>query len=214
MFQYLSFDLDGTLTDPGLGITNSVMYALRKMGREANDREPLYRFIGPPLQDSFSRFCGFEGEQCEQAISYYREYFREKGKFENEVYPKIPEVLQTLKDSGYKLIVATSKPEIFSIEILQHFGLFEYFDLVAGATMDSSRSKKGDIIRYALEKMGIQDRSKALMIGDREHDIFGAKENGLMSLGVLYGYGDRQELEKAGADLIAETPEDLLKVIR
>lgn len=212
-YKYLLFDLDGTLTDPGIGITNSVMYSLRKFGINENDRTALYRFIGPPLKDSFGRFYGFSDEQCELAVRYYREYFRETGIFENEVYDGIPELMTRLKEQGRTLIVATSKPEEFAVKILKHFDLYGFFDLTAGATMDDSRTTKPDVIRYALKSCNITEKSEALMIGDREHDIIGAKENGLDSLGVLFGYGSYDELKNAGATYIAEKPLDILKYV-
>lgn len=213
MYNTILFDLDGTLTDPGIGITNSVAYALKKHGIEVTDRTKLYPFIGPPLLDSFQRFYGFSEEQSEQAVADYREYFREKGLFENEVYSGVEELLQHLKESGKRLIIATSKPEEFAVKILKHFGLASYFDYIVGATMDSSRSKKGDVIAYALEVCGITDKTDVVMVGDREHDVLGAKENGLDSVGVLYGYGSREELEKAGATCVAETVEDILRFV-
>ena len=213
MYQTILFDLDGTLTDPGLGITNSVMYALKKWGIEAPDRASLYRFIGPPLQDSFREYYGFSQEDALRAVDVYREYFREKGLYENEVYPGVEKLLQVLKEQGKTLVLATSKPEEFAVRILRHFGLDRYFTVMAGATMDPSRSKKGDVIAYALRESGVTELSKAVMIGDREHDIFGAKQNGLDSIGVLFGYGDREELEKAGATYIAATVEDILNYV-
>ncbi|MBP3646701.1 MAG: HAD family hydrolase [Clostridia bacterium] len=213
MYEYVLFDLDGTLTDPGLGITNSVAYALKRWNIEVQDRKALYRFIGPPLQDSFQEYYGFSAEDAMRAVDVYREYFREKGLFENEVYPGVEEMLKSLKAQGKTLIVATSKPEVFAIRILKHFQLDGYFTVIAGATMDSSRSRKGDVIAYALKEAGVTDLSKAVMIGDREHDIIGAKQNGLDSIGVLFGYGDREEMEKAGATYIAPTVEDILSFV-
>lgn len=210
MYEYILFDLDGTLTDPGIGITNSVAYALKRWNIEVEDRKSLYRFIGPPLQDSFREYYGFSQEDALRAVDVYREYFREKGLYENEVYPGVEKLLQVLKEQGKTLILATSKPEEFAVRILRHFGLDRYFTVMAGATMDPSRSKKGDVIAYALRESGVTELSKAVMIGDREHDIFGAKQNGLDSIGVLFGYGDREELEKAGATYIAATVEDIL----
>lgn len=210
MYEYILFDLDGTLTDPGIGITNSVVYALKRWNIEVEDRKSLYRFIGPPLQDSFREYYGFSQEDALRAVDVYREYFREKGLYENEVYPGVEKLLQVLKERGKTLILATSKPEEFAVRILRHFGLDRYFTVMAGATMDPSRSKKGDVIAYALRESGVTEVSKAIMIGDREHDIFGAKQNGLDSIGVLFGYGDREELEKAGATYIAATVEDIL----
>lgn len=214
MYDTILFDLDGTLTDPGLGITNSVMHALKKWGIEVNDRTSLYRFIGPPLQDSFMQYYGFSKEDAEKSVAYYREYFREKGLFENEVYPGAEKLLSDLKAAGKTLAVATSKPEEFAIRILEHFHLDGYFDVIAGATMDSSRSKKADVIAYCLEKLGVTDLSKVVMVGDREHDIIGAKAVGVDSIGVLVGYGSRSELEKAGATHVAETLADVTDIVK
>lgn len=213
MYQYILFDLDGTLTDPGIGITNSVAHALGKFGIEVSDRTELYKFIGPPLKDSFREFYGFSEENSLLAIDYYRESFKDTGIFENAVYEGIPELLQALKAAGKTLVLATSKPEVFACRILDHFGLSPYFDFAAGASMDGALSTKADVIRYALQKAGVTDRSRAVMVGDRKHDILGAKENGLASVGVLFGYGSRKELETAGADLIAKTPADLLRLL-
>lgn len=213
MLKYILFDLDGTLTDPGIGITNSVMYALKKFNIEVADRTQLYKFIGPPLLYSFQTYYGFSETDSALAVQYYREYFKDRGLYENEVYDGIPELLGKLKERGYKLVLATSKPEVYAVEILKHFGLYDYFDFAAGATMDSTRSKKADVIAYALDSCGIKDLSTAIMIGDREHDILGAKQTGLASIGVLYGYGNREEFEAAGATYIAETPADILTCI-
>lgn len=212
MYNTVLFDLDGTLTDPGQGITNSVAHALKKFGIEVEDKKELYKFIGPPLHDSFMKYYGFSDEEAEKAIVYYREYFRDIGIFENAVYDGIENLLKGIKASGRKIILATSKPEEFAVRILVHFDLDKYFDCMAGATMDTSRSKKGDVIAYALKESGCKAED-AVMIGDRLHDILGAKENGLDSIGVLFGYGDREELENAGADYIAETVEDIIKFI-
>lgn len=212
MYNVILFDLDGTLTDPGEGITNSVAYALKKYGIEVTDRKSLYSFIGPPLSDSFMKYYGFSEEKAMEAIQFYREYFREKGIFENEVYEGIPQLLERIKKSGRKIVLATSKPEEFALRILEHFDLIKYFDVVAGASMDEKRNRKGDVIKYALEKGGF-GKDSTVMIGDREHDIFGAKENSLASIGVLYGYGSREELEKAGADYIAEAVEDIFSLL-
>ena len=213
MYDIILFDLDGTLTDPGEGITNSVAYALGKYGIEVTDKKELYKFIGPPLKDSFMKYYGFSEEEAIKAIEYYREYFRDAGIFENKVYEGVVDMLSTIKESGRRIILATSKPEEFAMRILQHFGLKKYFNVVAGASMDSSRSKKGDVIAYAISLCDDFDKDKSIMIGDREHDMLGAKENGLKSLGVLYGYGSEEELKKAGADYIVSTPADILKLI-
>ncbi len=212
MFNTVLFDLDGTLTDPGRGITNSVAYSLKKFGIEVEDKKELYKFIGPPLYDSFMKYYGFSKEKAETAVSYFREYFRDTGIFENEVYDGIPNLLEEIKNSGRKIILATSKPEEFAKRILSHFSLDKYFEFVAGATMDSSRVEKGDVIAYALKESGYSSEN-AVMIGDKMHDILGAKENELASIGVLFGYGSRDELENAGADFIAETVDDIIKFI-
>ena len=207
--ELILFDLDGTLTDPGLGITNSAMYALKKMGREVPPREELYFIIGPPLRETFANIFGFRGEEIDEGVRNYREYFRETGLFENEVYPGIPEMLETLKTSGYRLAVATSKPEIYALQILEHFGLADWFDGIYGASLDDTRGKKEEVITYALENLGVADPEKVLMVGDREYDVLGAHSLGFPCMGVLFGYGSREELEAAGADLIAETPEEI-----
>ncbi len=213
MLRYLLFDLDGTLTDPGEGITNCVGYALRQFGVEPHSREELYPYIGPPLVPSFMRFHGLSEQQARQALVYYRERFSVKGMYENVPYAGIDTFLQTLRDEGFRLMIATSKPEEFTIQILAHFGLDIYFDFVGGNTLQESRPTKADVIRYVMaENPGIS-KENALMIGDRHHDIDGAKACGLRSVGVLYGYGDRQELEMAGADAIAADLVELLTVI-
>ena len=208
-YKYCLLDLDGTLTDPGIGITNSVMYSLKKFGIEVADRSELYSFIGPPLPDSFKRVFGFSEEQADRAVTYYREYFRDKGIFENVVYPGIPEALEQLKSKGVIVALATSKPYEFSVRILDHFDLMKYFDYVGAATMDGRISKKTDVIAHLLEEIGDVDKSTVLMVGDRNQDIDGAKANELHSAGVLWGYGSREELAGAGADYIIETPEEL-----
>ena len=211
MYQIVLFDLDGTLTDSGLGITNAVAYALEKFGIHIEDHSELNVFVGPPLKDSFMRYYGLTPEECDKAVKYYREYYQDRGLFENEVYPGIPELLKYLKETGRKVILATSKQEFFTSQILKHFHLDQYFDLIAGASMDEKRVEKVEVIHYALEKAGITDVTNAVMVGDREYDILGARENGMDSIGVLYGYGSREELEAAGAGQIAETVEELRK---
>ena len=213
MYDTVLFDLDGTLTDPGEGITNSVDFALSKYGIETKDKRELYKFIGPPLKDSFMKYYGFDEVKAEEAIAFYREYFRDRGIFENRVYDDVEDMLTKLYADGKTIVLATSKPEEFALRILEHFGLRKYFSVIAGASMDSSRSKKGDVIAYALSMCENIDKNTTIMIGDREHDIIGAKENDLKSIGVLYGYGDENELKTAGADYIVSTPKDILKLI-
>ena len=213
MYNIVLFDLDGTLTDPGEGITNSVAYALKKFNIEVEDRKELYNFIGPPLIDSFMKFYGMNYEDGLKAVEYYREYFGVTGIFENTMFDGIPELLDKIKKSGRKISLATSKPEQYAVRILEHFELTKYFDFIGAATMDESRSKKADVITYTLNNLGVTDKSEVVMIGDRHHDIEGANLNGLDSIGVLFGYGDRNELEKAGATYIAETINDINKFL-
>lgn len=211
MYETVLFDLDGTLTDPFEGITNSIIYALKKFEIEEEDRQSLKDFIGPPLVNSFMNYYGFDRDKAEKAVEYYREYFAEKGIYENAVYEGIPSALSALRANGKKLIVATSKPEVFAIKILEHFDLMRYFDHIVGATLDSTRVEKADIISYAVEKYEI---SSAIMVGDRKHDVLGAKANGLPCIGVLYGYGSRRELTSAGADFLADSPRHILQILK
>ncbi len=212
-YKYILFDLDGTITDSALGITNSVKYALKKSGAEIPPYETLCKFIGPPLLDGFRDICGFETEKAKAAVKYYREYYETTGLFENEVYGGIPELLDKLKKAGKTVILATSKPEKFAKIILEHFNLSRYFDFAAGATLDETRSNKDTVIAYALSECNITDKSRAIMVGDRHHDIDGARINGISSVGVLYGFGDRKELETAGADFIAADNDELFDIL-
>ena len=211
MYDIVLFDLDGTLTESGIGITRSVAHSLRKYGIEETDQAKLDRFVGPPLIDSYMRYYGFSREQAVQSVEYYREYYAVTGIFENRVYDGVEAMLQALNDAGKICVLATSKPEHYAVQILEHFGLAPYFSCVAGATMDEKRTNKADVIAYALEKAG--KAGKAVMVGDRKHDIEGAKAHGLPSIGVLYGYGSRAELETAGATYLAETAEEILKFV-
>ena len=212
-YKTILFDMDGTVTDSAPGIINSIMYALEKFHITVEDRSFLRKFVGPPIKDSLKKYYNFPDEDCTRAVIYFREYFTEKGMYENDVYDGMIQVLEQIKESGRRTILATSKPEEHAIQIAKYFRIDQYFDFIAGATMDSSRIKKADVITYALESCGIDDLSSAVMVGDREYDIFGAKETGLDSIGVLYGYGGREELEHAGADYIAERVWDILNYI-
>ena len=195
-YKHIIFDLDGTLTDPGLGITNSIMYSLRKFGIEA-ERPELYKFIGPPLRESFNLYFGFDKDQAEQAVVYYREYFSENGIYENEIYPGISDLLEELNRQNRKLYIATSKPQEYSIRILEHFDILKYFDFVSGSNMDGSMSAKSDLIERIIPLINNSELIDAIMIGDRRYDIEGAKHHGIDSAAVLYGYGERSELEEA-----------------
>lgn len=212
-YQNLLFDLDGTLTDPGLGITNSVAYALNKFGITVSDRSALFSFIGPPLIESFMRFYSFSREDAERAVAYYREYFSEIGIFENTPYEGIHSTLEQLRSSGKRLFVATSKPEVYARRITDHFSLTPYFEYIAGASFDETRSEKWDVIRYALDTCELRDKSRTVMIGDRKHDMLGAQKTGLDAIGVLWGYGDWEELASAGATHIVETQDALTALL-
>lgn len=207
------FDLDGTLTDPGEGITNSVAYALRHYGIDVEDRRTLYPFIGPPLTESFMKYFSFSEEQAKEAVAIYREYFSIKGLFENTPYGGISSMLSKLKDEGLTLIVASSKPEIFVRQILEHFDLDRYFRYAAGSELNHKRIDKHEVIEYALHTCGITDRSSCIMVGDRHHDVLGAKRSRLPVIGVTYGYGSKEELVTAGADFTVDTVDELLTLL-
>ena len=211
--EYIFMDLDGTITDPREGITRCFEYALNYFGIEVEDRAELEQFIGPPLRQSFQEGFGFDEEKAGQAVKIYRERFIPTGMFENVVYNGMEDALQRLKEAGKVLIVATSKPEHLAVKILEHFGLDGYFDDICGSCDDQNRNEKDEVIRYALEKHGITDLDDVLMVGDRKFDVIGAAKCGLKCMGVLYGFGDREELEQAGAAYIAETVEEMARLI-
>ena len=213
-YDVILFDLDGTLTDSGPGIMNAAAYAMEHYGLR-HDPETLRRFVGPPLLDSFRDYCGFDREKCEEAIWVFREYYEVKGIFENSVYPGVPEMLQKLLDSGKRLAVATSKLDSAAVRVLEHFDLAKYFELAAGSLADNTRTRKAEVVAWVLETLGVTDadKNRALMVGDREHDVFGARENGLDCLGVLYGYGDAAELRGAGAIALAATARETAELI-
>lgn len=213
MFDTVLIDLDGTLTDSKPGIFNSVCYSLDRMGFDRPDEDILIRFIGPPLIESFRKYCGMDDAQASLALKYYREYYSEKGYLENSVYPGVFAMLSRLRDSGRTLAVATSKPEDYSLRICDFFGLSEYFDIICGASMDESRNDKPRVIAYALEKLACPDPRHTIMVGDRHHDIEGASLNALKAMGVLYGYGSKEELCAAGAAYIAKDPEEAANII-
>ena len=210
--QYYLFDLDGTLVDPGVGITSGVQYALKHFGIEVEDRRQLYPFIGPPLLDSFMEFFNLNEMQAKEAIDYYREYYGATGLFENTVYPGIKTVLDQLKSQGKMIALATSKPEAFAEQILAHYKLTDYFDYIGGATLDGVRSHKLDVIRYVLQALGNPASDQVVMVGDRKFDVLAGNELSLTTVGVLYGYGSQAELQTAQADYIISQPTDLLQV--
>lgn len=213
-YQYALFDLDGTLTDPGEGITRSVQYALAKFGIVVENRRELYCFIGPPLHESFEKYYGFSAKDAFRCVDAYREYYAVKGIFENEVYAGIGDALAELKERGVRISLATSKPEGYAKQILEHFGLIGYFDAVAGSNMDGSRTKKAEVVERALMLLGNPDVRDCIMIGDREHDIIGGKAHGMDTLGVTFGYGSEDELIRAGATHVAHTPAEIVQFIQ
>lgn len=211
--KYILLDLDGTITNPAEGITKCFEYALNHFGIEVKNRTALEQYIGPPLRISFMEGFGFDEEKAMEAVAVYRERFNPIGMYENVVYEGMEQALQSLKDAGKVLIVATSKPEHMAKKILEHFRLDSYFEDICGSCDDAKRSEKAEVIRYALDKHNITDTKDVLMVGDRKFDVIGAEKCGLKCMGVLYGFGDREELEAAGAAYIAETVEDMARII-
>lgn len=206
--EYVLFDLDGTITDPFEGITNSVMYSLEKFGIKVTDKRELSVFIGPPLLDSYMKYYGFSKEKAEKAVAYYREYYPVNGIFDCTLYDGIVNSLSKLSEK-YKLVLATSKPEPFAKKILDKFNLSKYFYYVVGATFDSSVSEKSDVIRKVMNDLKISPNN-AIMIGDRSYDVDGAKVNGMRSVGVTYGYGKKSEFSNANA--VVDNTEELLSL--
>jgi phosphoglycolate phosphatase len=202
------FDLDGTLTDPKPGITRSIQHALGKLGRAIPSEDELTWCIGPPLRASLKKLLGTD-DLAEAALSLYRERFADIGLFENEIYPGIEDTLSALTRSGRRLFVATSKPGIYAERIIDHFKLRVYFERVFGSELDGKNSDKTELLRHALQTT-CTDPSQAIMIGDRSHDMIGARNNGMTAVGVLYGYGTEGELREAGAHHICATPQSLL----
>ncbi|MFB9264856.1 HAD family hydrolase [Bradyrhizobium erythrophlei] len=202
------FDLDGTLTDPKPGITGSIQYALHKLDRPVPSQDELTWCIGPPLRASFAALLGGE-DLADRALALYRERFGDVGLFENRVYPDIEHVLATLRQEPRRLFVATSKPHVYARRIIEHFGLTSYFERVFGSELDGTRVNKGELLAYAVEQTDV-DPAQAVMIGDRSHDVIGAKTNGIRAIGVLYGYGSRDELMEAGAVHLCASPRAVL----
>lgn len=204
------FDLDGTLTDSGEGIMNCATLGLQHFGLPVPSREEMRVFVGPPLDQTFIKF-GVPEDKTDEAIAVFRSRYRTIGKYENFPYPGIREALQTLKAQGHRLFVATSKPEVLANEVLEHFGLSEFFEQIAGATLDGSRSHKADVITYLLGLTG--DVGQTLMVGDTAFDVLGAAQHGIPTIGVSWGYGEVPDMEKAGAIAIAHTMEELIILI-
>ncbi|MBQ7370730.1 MAG: HAD family hydrolase [Blautia sp.] len=209
MYLAILFDLDGTLTESGIGITRCVQYALEKIGKPEPDVDKLLGFVGPPLKEQFMKYADVDEETALQAVCYYRERYSATGIYENRPYPGIEQVLAQLH-KNYILAVASSKPEAYVRQILDHFQLTSYFDEIVGAEMNGARTQKKDVIAEALHRLQLeQHRDEVLMIGDKEHDVLGAREEGVPCLAVAYGYGTREELEEAGPTAIVDTVEEL-----
>lgn len=211
MYKAILFDLDGTLTDSGEGITKCVQYALEKVGKPEPDLEKLRCFVGPPLMEQFMEYAGIDQMTARRAVEYYRERYAPIGIFENAVYPGVERMLKSLKEKGYLLGVASSKPEHFVQQVLDHFQLTQYFDQIAGSLMDGKRTRKTEVIEEVLSRFHLEaHRDQVLMVGDKEHDVKGARESGLECIAVSYGYGTMEELTGAKPLKIVNTPEEIL----
>lgn len=210
-YTNIIFDLDGTITEPALGITNSIIYALDKFNIKVEDRCSLYKFIGPPLIDSFMEYYGFDADRAKMAVSFYREYYSTGGIRENEIMPGMEQALRELKSNGLMLYVATSKPQIYAEQILEILGIRNLFEKVAGSLLDGSRDKKEMVLGYLLEGLVKEpgDLEQCIMIGDRSFDIEGAKLCGIANMGISFGYGSVDELKNAGAMYIAQSPKEI-----
>lgn len=211
MKQYILFDLDGTLWDSSEGITKGVAYALADFGIQVEDLKALCSFIGPPLPESFQKHYHFTPEQCERAVKKYREYYAE-GKYQSRLYDGIEKLLPKLEEKGAYIAAATTKPQKAAEELLRYFGLDKYFRYICGSVPEENRYKKRDVLRWLLEELAL-DKEQVVMVGDREDDIAGARENGIDCIGVLYGFGSREELTAAGAVKLAEDVEELEKLL-
>lgn len=211
-YDWLLFDLDGTLTDPFEGITRSVEYALNAFGIEVEDRRVLAPFIGPPLVESLTERYGFTMEDAVAAVAKYREYFAVKGLYENELFEGIPELLSDCRKAGYKITMATSKPTHYARIIAEHFDIARYFDAIHGSSLDGTRITKSSVVAEVVAEEHL-DPARALMIGDRRHDVEGAGEHGIRTVGVLYGYGSREEHEAAGAAYIVNDLDELRELL-
>ena len=213
MFQYILFDLDGTLTDPREGITKSVQYALQKMGIDEPELSALEHFIGPPLHDEFRRCYAFSDAQAKQAVAHYRERFGEIGWQENILFTGVPDLLRAIRTAGKKIAIASSKPTVFVEKILRLFEIDVFFDVVSGATLDGSIGTKAEVLEQALTQLYVVDRDRAVLVGDRLHDVEGAHALGVRCIGVTFGFGGWKELHDAGADQIVSSMEELQAVL-
>ena len=211
MYKAIFFDLDGTLTESGEGITKSVQYALEKIGKPEEDLEKLKVFVGPPLMEQFMKYAGVDEATGRKAVEFYRERYEVKGMYENHPYESVEEMLQELKRKGYILAVASSKPEYYVTQILDYFKLSSYFDVVVGSEMNGARTSKSEVIEEALKRINMSDkRNEVLMVGDKEHDVLGARAAGLDCVAVAYGYGTQEELTEANPLKIVDSVDELL----
>ena len=212
MYKAIFFDLDGTLTESGEGITKSVQYALEKLGKPEEDLDKLRVFIGPPLMEQFMKYADIDETEARKAVEYYRERYAVKGIFENRPYDGVENMLRELKGRGYILAVASSKPEYYVTKILDYFNLSSYFEVVVGSEMNGARTSKTEVIEEALKRLNMSDRRKeVLMVGDKEHDVLGARAAGLACVAVGYGYGTKEELTAAQPLKIVASIEELLR---
>ncbi|WP_343749114.1 HAD family hydrolase [Metaclostridioides mangenotii] len=211
-FDIVLFDLDGTLTDPKEGITKSIQYSLKSFGIE-EDRENLVKFIGPPLYDTFKSDYGFDDEKVIKAVEKFREYFKEKGLYENKIYPGIEALIRELHVNGKKIVLATSKPTVFAEKILHNFSIYKYFDNIVGSNLDGTRSDKEEVIRFAIKDYLEFDKTSIVMVGDRKYDIIGANKIGINSIGVLYGYGALDEIKDSKPNYVAESVDKLINIL-
>ncbi len=213
MYKNILFDLDGTLTASAPGIIKSIRYAFEKLDYPSPDDNEMRKFLGPPLTYSYREFCGFDEDTVARGVSLYREYYSERGIYDTSLFDGMRELLQSLKDSGRNLFVATSKPELFAKRIVSSLDIDKYFTAVAGSTLDEDRCSKAQVIDYLLRNCNITDKSTCIMVGDRKYDVVGANENGIKTVGVLFGYGSRKEFEECGADFVVETVADLKRFL-
>jgi phosphoglycolate phosphatase len=211
MYKAILFDLDGTLTESGDGITRSVQYALEKIGKPEPDVEALQVFVGPPLLEQFMRYADVDEETGKKAVEYYRERYSVTGIYENRLYPGVEKMLSELKQKGYRLAIASSKPEYYILQILDYFRIYEYFDVIVGSEMNGGRTRKSEVIEEALRLLKLENhRDQVVMVGDKEHDVLGAREAGVSCIAVTYGYGTEEELDAAEPMAKADSTESLI----
>ncbi len=212
-YDHILLDVDGTLTDSAPGIINSLNHALEKLNMPAMPEAELMKCIGPPLSWSFHNVLGFPEERYQEVFDAYLEYYDPRGVFESRLYPGIPELLERLKKAGYRLYVASSKKEEYVLRVIEHFGIAGYFDFICGSDIPAGRPDKPGVVRHIMETMDIRCPDRALMVGDRFHDVVGAAKFGIGTCGALWGYGTREELESSGAVFTAKTPEELAEIL-